>query len=98
LQDHAPTFGPSGQVVAVRGNVVDVRFPAPLPPVRRELHTGRDGRVVLEVQSHLSAERVRTIALTATRGLARGMPVHDSGHGLQVRTTFGTCRAAMCCC
>jgi len=72
----------SGQVVAVRGNVVDVRFPAPLPPPRQALRSGADGEVVLEVQSHLAADLVRTIALTDTHGLAREMPVTDTGQAL----------------
>lgn len=76
-------FGP-GRVVAVRGNVVDVRFTAQLPPPRQELRSGEKNNVVLEVQSHLSADMVRTIALTATRGMAREMPVTDTGHTLEI--------------
>ena len=33
-------------------------------------------------QTHLDTDTVRSIALTPTRGLGRGMPVEDSGHGL----------------
>jgi len=40
--------------------------------------------VVLEVESHLSGDTVRCIALTATRGLARGMAVRDTGGMLRV--------------
>jgi F-type H+-transporting ATPase subunit beta len=39
---------------------------------------------VLEVVSHLSSDTVRTIALTPTQGLARGDPVVDTGHTIEV--------------
>ena len=73
-----------GRIVAVLGNVVDVHFPAPLPERYRALRTGSEGRVVLEVESHIDGETVRTIALTPTRGLARGMPAWDTGGPLRV--------------
>jgi len=71
-------------VTAVRGNVVDVDFDARLPERFEALHTGPEGEIVLEVQSHLSEHRVRCIALTATKGLARGDDVRATGHGLKV--------------
>ncbi len=77
-----PVEGPVarwGEVRAVRGNVVDVGFPPPLPPRNRQLRAGADGRVVLEVHNHLNRDTVRCIALTATRRLGRGMPVRDTG-------------------
>jgi F-type H+-transporting ATPase subunit beta len=73
-----------GRVAAVRGNVVDVRFRPPLPPRFGALRAGRGESVVLEVESHLDEETVRCIALTETRGLARGMAVTDTGAPLQV--------------
>ncbi|MDT8321746.1 MAG: F0F1 ATP synthase subunit beta [Xanthomonadales bacterium] len=75
---------PQGQIDGVRGNVVDVRFAPPLPPRNYELRTGVGGDVVLEVQTHLDQRRVRCIALNATRGLARGMPVRNMGAALQM--------------
>ncbi len=71
-----------GRVSAIRGNVVDVQFRPPLPARGHQLNAGDDGTVILEVQTHLSTDTVRSIALTPTRGLGRGMPVEDSGHGL----------------
>ncbi len=68
-----------GQIVAVRGNVVDVRFAAPLPNRNQALYTGENDQVVLEVQSHLDPHTVRCIALTVTRTLRRGDTVKDSG-------------------
>ena len=73
-----------GRVAAVRGNVVDVRFGAQLPPPRQELRAGEKEQVVLEVQNHLSADTVRAIALSATRGVARDMTVRDTGHALEI--------------
>jgi F-type H+-transporting ATPase subunit beta len=74
----------SGQVLAVRGNVVDVGFEPPLPEQHEALRAGEDGGLVLEVQTHISPSAVRCIALTATRGLERGSAVKATGHGLQV--------------
>jgi F-type H+-transporting ATPase subunit beta len=75
---------PEGTTVSVRGSIVDVWFPAELPAVRYRLETGPHGRTVLEVVSHVDAHTVRTIALTPTRGLARGDAVRDTGRGLDV--------------
>jgi F-type H+-transporting ATPase subunit beta len=73
-----------GRVHAVRGNIVDVRFPGLPPPRFRALRTGRDREVVLEVEAHVDPRTVRCIALTETRGLARGEPVEDTGDMLRV--------------
>ncbi len=72
-----------GTVVAVRGSVVDVRFEAQLPPIYTVLHAGAEGRIVIEVLAHSDANHVRGIALTPTQGLARGMPVEDTGGPLK---------------
>lgn len=69
----------SGVVASVRGSVVDLHFDHGLPPIYALLRAGLDQQVLIEVQSQLDAQRVRGIALTPTQGLARGMPVTDSG-------------------
>ena len=74
----------AGRVISVRGSVVDVAFPPPLPVRNQALRTGVDDQIVLEVHSLLERERVRCIALTPTRGLARGMAVRDTGGPLTV--------------
>jgi len=66
----APAAAHTGTVTAVRGSVVDARFPNRLPPLRQRLLAGRRSEVVLEVSEHLSADTARSIALTATQGLA----------------------------
>ncbi len=74
----------AGRVLAVRGNVVDVRFAPPAPQRYQALRTGADASIVLEVASHLAPDTVRCIALTPTRGLARGAAVADTGGMLEV--------------
>jgi F-type H+/Na+-transporting ATPase subunit beta len=61
----------TGHVVAVRGSVVDVRFPPPLPSVHDLVVVGEEA-IALEVVAHLDAATVRTIALQRTAGIARG--------------------------
>ncbi|MGA7953844.1 MAG: F0F1 ATP synthase subunit beta [Gloeobacterales cyanobacterium] len=73
-----------GTVVSVRGSVIDACFPELLPEIFHQLRAGEDGRVVIEVVSHLSSQVVRGIALTPTEGLARGAMVTDMGHPLRV--------------
>ena len=74
----------NGTIVAVRGSVVDARFPSPLPPLNNRLLAGEGKQVVIEVASHVDAATVRGVALTPTRGLARGAPVADTGGPLAV--------------
>jgi F-type H+-transporting ATPase subunit beta len=71
-----------GVVASVRGSVVDLRFESGLPAIHALLRAGNGQQVVIEVQTQLDARRVRGIALTSTQGLARGMPVVDSGSPL----------------
>jgi len=73
----------TGVVVSVRGSVVDARFDAHLPPIYSVLHAGEGGRVVIEVLSQPDTHHVRGIAMTPTQGLARGMPVEDTGGPLK---------------
>jgi len=68
-----------GVISAVRGSVVDVRFEGRLPPIRTLLRAGGDGAIAIEVLTQIDARHVRGIALTPTQGLARGMPVTDTG-------------------
>ena len=73
-----------GEVVSVWSSVIDVRFPHQLPPLHNQLLAGNDGRVVIEVVTHLNAQTVRGIALTPSQGLARGDTVVDTGGPLTV--------------
>lgn len=76
-----------GEVVAVRGSVVDVRFDTHLPSIHALLRAGEERQIALEVLTQLDARQVRCIALTPTQGLARGMGVDDSDEPL--RTPVG---------
>jgi F-type H+-transporting ATPase subunit beta len=71
-----------GVVFSVRGSVVDIRFDGHLPPIYALLHA-QDGEIVIEVLAQLDSRHVRGIALTPTQGLARGMPVEDTGGPLK---------------
>ncbi|ELS00781.1 ATP synthase, F1 beta subunit [Xenococcus sp. PCC 7305] len=73
-----------GQVISIRGSVVDVLFPHSLPAVYSLLIAGENKQVALEVMTYPSSGLVRTIALTPTQGLARGSIVKNTGHPLQV--------------
>ena len=73
-----------GVIVAVRGSVVDARFDTHLPPIYSVLRAGAKNEIVIEVLAQSDARHVRGIALTPTQGLARGMPVEDTGGPLQV--------------
>jgi len=73
-----------GQVLTIRGSVVDARFPRQLPAMNHQLSGGPQGHIIIEVVAHLSSETVRGMALTPTQGLARGSPVRDLGHPLEV--------------
>jgi F-type H+-transporting ATPase subunit beta len=72
-----------GKVLAIRGSVVDVIFEGKLPAVRNllsiNIDEGGSEPVMLEVQTQLSENQVRSIALTPTAGVVRGMLVRDTG-------------------
>ncbi len=82
------TAGVMGDIVAVIGPVVDVRFPVDqLPEIFDALQiedTRRSRTVVVEVAQHLGNDIVRCVALAATEGLSRGMPVRSTGAPVQV--------------
>ena len=81
MNDSADSLS-AGVIVSVRGSVVDMQFDDDLPPIHALLRSGSGQQVLIEVQSQLDAHRVRGIALTSTQGLARGMPVVNSGNPL----------------
>ncbi len=77
-----------GRIVHIVGPVVDVEFPGdPLPGVFTALiirAPGRDVPVVVEVAEHRGENTVRCIALSATRGLSRGLKVENTGAPITV--------------
>src|SRR3954465_11617082 len=83
------TAAPSttGQVIQITGPVVDIEFPSGhLPPIYTAGEIQREGQEPLtcEVQQHLGNNWVRTVAMTTTDGLARGIPVIDTGAPISV--------------
>jgi len=84
-----------GTVVRVMGVVVDVNFPhGYLPSINNALRIEQElaRPLVLEVQEHLDANTVRTIAMGSTEGLRRGLHVNDTGDPILVpvgRQTLG---------
>lgn len=75
----------SGQVVAVRGAVVDIAFEGALPEINEAVSIGEGSEAIIaEVQAHLSERSVRAIALQATTGLRRRDPVTRTGGPITV--------------
>ncbi|PLX26940.1 F0F1 ATP synthase subunit beta, partial [Candidatus Parcubacteria bacterium] len=76
----------TGVVSQIIGVVADVEFKENLPEIFSALETKLpDGRtLVLEVQQHLGASTVRTIAMSTTDGLERGAEVVDTGEPISV--------------
>jgi F-type H+/Na+-transporting ATPase subunit beta len=84
-----PTAAPTatGRVIQITGPVVDIEFPAgKLPAIYNAVEIQREGQVPLtcEVQQHLGNNWVRSVAMTTTDGLARGVPVLDTGGPISV--------------
>jgi F-type H+-transporting ATPase subunit beta len=72
-----------GKIVQIIGPVVDVEFPQLLPAIYNALtvnYTVQDKPVVLtlETQQHLGDNWVRTVAMSSTEGLKRGLEVVDT--------------------
>jgi F-type H+-transporting ATPase subunit beta len=77
-----------GRVVRVVGPVVDVEFYGEtIPPLHSALHIparGERRRIILEVAEHMGSNVVRCIAMSSTRGLARGEEVADTGNPITI--------------
>lgn len=74
-----------GHVTQVIGPVVDVKFEQNLPGIFNALEvTINDTVLTLEVEQQLPGNVVRTIAMSSTDGLQRGMEVTDLGKQISV--------------
>ncbi len=81
------TQGAVGRVIAITGPVVDVEFPAgQLPAIFNAIRIDVPGGepVTCEVQQHLGNHWVRTVAMTTTDGMARGIDAVDTGGPISV--------------
>ena len=73
-----------GKIVQIVGPVVDVEFPEEVPTIYNALTVefkvdGQPVKLTLEVQQHLGDKWVRTISMSGTEGLKRGLEVTDTG-------------------
>ena len=78
-----------GRVVQVVGPVVDVEFPEGRPGIFNALTVeylvqNEPVKLTLEVQQHLGDSWVRTISMSGTEGLKRGVEVTDTGGPISV--------------
>ena len=82
--------GATGRVVRIVGAVVDVEFPPDAMPAIYNALTVKGttpaGEIstVLEVQTHLPGDLVRTVAMSSTDGMVRGMEAVDTGHPIMM--------------
>ena len=78
----------TGKVAQIVGPVIDVEFGSEveLPKIYDSLEIARpDGStLVLEVQSHIGEDTVRTIAMDSSDGLSRGVEVVATGAPIQM--------------
>lgn len=82
-----------GTITQIIGPVVDVSFTGEPPALQNALVIENDGvKTVLEVSQHLGGGDVRTISMSSTDGLSRGIEVKDTGKPISVpvgRETLG---------
>jgi F-type H+-transporting ATPase subunit beta len=76
----------TGKVVQVIGTVVDVSFPPnQLPAIYNAIEIPKpEGKIILEVETHLPNNWVRCVSLSPTEGLQRGAEAIDTGEPLRV--------------
>ena len=78
-----------GTVSQIIGPVVDVQFIGENNPLPRifdalEITNSNGSKLILEVQSHIGEETVRTISMDSTDGLSRGTEVNAKGSPIQM--------------
>ena len=81
-----------GKIIQVIGAVVDAEFPEGSTPeiydalevTYKLADSDSDSKLVLETQQHLGDNRVRTVAMSSTEGLVRGMDVRNTGAPISV--------------
>ena len=74
----------NGQIKQVLGPVVDVEFPAGKLPFLLTALKVEEKNLILEVAQHLGDNVCRTVAMSATEGLVRGMEVINTGNQIQM--------------
>lgn len=78
--------GKIGKVVQVIGPVIDIKFDSDsLPNLYNAININMgESTLVAEVEQHVGDDIVRTIAMSATEGLKRGMEAVDTGDAISV--------------
>ncbi len=85
----------TGKIVQIIGAVVDVDFSdSNIPALYNALEVefsinGEPRKLVLEVQQHIGDGWVRTVAMSTTDGLKRGMDARDTGDSIEVPVGTG---------
>ncbi len=86
----ASAKGAIGRIVRIVGAVVDVEFPPDqMPAIYNALTVDAttpigEVKTVLEVQTHLPGDLVRTVAMSSTDGMVRGLEVVDTGNPIMM--------------
>ena len=84
----------TGKIVQVIGPVVDIRFPTEdLPPIYNAIKIDDDAsgiHLTLEIEQHLGDNMVRTVSMSSTDGLVRGMDAVDTGSTIMMPVGEGT--------
>ncbi len=81
------TLTADGLITKIIGPVIDVEFPSgDLPNIYTALNIYNDNgeKVVAEVQQMLGSNKVRTVAMSSTDGLRRGMKVVNTGEPIKI--------------
>jgi F-type H+-transporting ATPase subunit beta len=74
-----------GKISQIIGVVIDVKFEQGLPKILNALKIkNQEKEIILEVQQHVDNRTVRTISMSPTEGLSRGMEVEDTGTPISV--------------
>ena len=86
-----------GKVVQVVGPVIDIKFPPKCLPtiynaikIDGEVGEGMKIHLTAEVMQHIGDNVVRTVAMSTTDGLVRGMDAIDTGAPISVPVGEGT--------
>ena len=81
-----------GVITQVIGAVVDVHFDGELPSISHALRlvSSEEKEIVLEVMQHIGDRVVRTIAMSSTEGIARGMEAINTKSPICVPVGRGT--------
>ena len=76
-----------GLITQVIGPVIDVEFKSGiLPDIKDsiEIIVDDNNKIVAEVQQHLGENRIRSVAMSSTDGIKRGMKVINTGEPIKI--------------